>query len=261
MDTPDFVAATRAESQRFLDALQAADLSRPVPTCPDWNGHDLAWHLAYVQLFWGAVVERLIQDPAQEYDEPERPPDDQLLGLVRDASAGMVSALEQGSPDDRCWSWHPDGSSVGWVARRQAHEVLIHRIDAEQVAGLEVTAPNVELAADGVDEVLGVMFSGLPAWATFTPDGQALTLVATDADQRWTVEFGRFTGESPTSGHSYDDDDARLGDPRPTETTIAGSAWDLDRWLWGRGDDDVLHIEGDASLAARLRAVAAESTQ
>jgi uncharacterized protein (TIGR03083 family) len=261
MDTRGFTAAIRSQSERLHAALQVADLGRAVPTCPDWNGHDLAWHLAEVQLFWGAVVRQLMQDPATEYDEPARPDDDDLLDLVRDAGDELVAALDQRSPDDRCWSWHPDGETVGWVARRQAHEALIHRVDAELVAGVEVTVPDMELAADGIDEVLGVMFGGLPPWATFAPDGEALTVVSADADRRWTVEFGRFTGESPTSGRTYDEDDARLVDLRPTGTTISGSAWDLDRWLWGRGDASALRIIGDGSLAERLRAVATESTQ
>lgn len=261
MDTPAFVSAVRRESQRFHAALEAADLGRRVPTCSDWDGHDLAWHLVEVQLLWAAVVERLIEDPAQEYDEPERPPDDELADLAHAASTALVTALEHRSPDERCWTWHPDGETVGWVARRQAHEVLIHRVDAELVAGLDVTVPEVALAADGVDEVLSVMFGGLPDWATFTSDGEALTLVATDAGRRWTVEFGRFSGQSPNSGRSYDLDDARAVDARPTPTTISGPAWDLDRWLWGRSDEDALRIEGDVSLASRLRAIAAESTQ
>ena len=47
------------------------------------------------------------------------------------------------------------------MLRRQAHEALVHRVDAEQTAGLPVTDPGVALAADGVDEMLGVMVSGL----------------------------------------------------------------------------------------------------
>lgn len=261
MDTSDFTAAVRIESARFVAALQEADLTRTVPSCPDWDGHDLAWHLAEVQHFWGAIVARLIEDPAEEYEEPERPPDDELLALMRDASATLVAGLGERSPDDRCWTWHPDGETVGWVARRQAHEALIHRVDAELVAGTDVAAVDVGLAVDGVDEVVDVMLGGMPEWATFTPDGEAVTLVATDADTRWTIEFGRFTGESPSSGRSYDLDDARRADDRETETTISGTAWALDRWLWGRGEGRELEIEGEASLAERLRAVLAEATQ
>ena len=52
------------------------------------------------------------------------------------------------------WSWAND-QTAGFSYRRQAHEALIHRLDAE-LAGGERTAIDARLAADGVGEVLGV---------------------------------------------------------------------------------------------------------
>ena len=45
----DLLAAVRAESARFADALEATDPAAPVPTCPDWTAADLLWHLAQEQ--------------------------------------------------------------------------------------------------------------------------------------------------------------------------------------------------------------------
>ena len=47
--------------------------------------------------------------------------------------------------------------------------------------------PDVELdATDGVDEVLRVMYGGVPSWGTFTPDPSATVRVtATDSDDTW----------------------------------------------------------------------------
>jgi len=50
-----------------------------------------------------------------------------------------------------------DTRNLGFVRRRQAHEVLIHRLDAELTAGVDASAMDPRLSADGVDELLRVM--------------------------------------------------------------------------------------------------------
>ena len=54
------------------------------------------------------------------------------------------------------WMWNLDGRHAGYIARRQAHEALIHRIDAELTAGRR-TPVDAALGTDGIDEVLSVM--------------------------------------------------------------------------------------------------------
>jgi uncharacterized protein (TIGR03083 family) len=258
----DHVAMVASESARFRDALGDADLTAAVPSCPDWDGAALAWHLAEVQSFWATIVERLLDDP-EGVEQPPRLEGPELLDLVAEQSGRLVAALTRRSPTDGCWSWHAEGRSVAWVRRRQAHEALIHRVDAELLAGLPVAGVDAPLAADGVDEFVDSMFgSPLPDWARFSADGQAISLEAIDVDARWTLEFGRFAGTSPVSGTTYDEDDVR---PRPEPgavgATVRGTAWDLDRWLWGRGEESALDVSGEHGLVGRLRATAAASTQ
>ena len=50
-----------------------------------------------------------------------------------------------------------------FIRRRQAHEALIHRIDAELTAG-DRTPMDTDLSADGVDEALHFMDAGLRSW-------------------------------------------------------------------------------------------------
>ena len=79
----------------------------------------------------------------------------------------------------------------------------------------------------------------LPDWARFEPDGQAVILEATGIDARWSLEFGRLAGTSPVSGTTYDEEDARPRcQPGPVEATVRATAWDLDLWLWSRGNRD-----------------------
>jgi len=262
MHTIDYRAIVAAESARFADTLAGTALDAPVPSCPDWTAADLAWHLAEVQHFWSAIVAGLLDDP-DLVPVLAHPADAELVELQRSRASALVGAFERRSPDDACWSWDDDGHTVGWVLRRQTHEAIIHRVDAELTAGGEVTDAAPDVAADTVDELLTVMVDGVPDWGTFTPDGHTLDLHATDVDRRWRLTFGRFTGTSPNSGTTHDLDAAGLAavDADPADGEVAGNAWSLARWGWGRGDLGALSVTGDPRLADRLRTVIADGTQ
>lgn len=106
------------------------------------------------------------------------------------------------------------------------------------------------------------MVSGLPPWAVFTPDGSRVRLRATDATRDWVLAFGRFTGTSPKTGKTYDDECAELvADAGDVAATVSGTAWDLDLWLWGRASEGAVDLTGEQAVCERLRAVIVESTQ
>jgi uncharacterized protein (TIGR03083 family) len=257
--------AVADESDRFAGVLEDVPPTAAVPTCQGWTAADLLWHLTEVQDQWAQVVGTLTDDPGT-LEPVERPEQHAALQtLFADRSAALRSALADRAPDDGCWSWHEDGGTVGWVARRQAHEALLHRVDAELTAGVQVATPATDLAVDGVDEVLAVMLHGVPHWASFEPDGTAFAVHATDAARVWTLTLGRMLGTSPTSGRSYDLDAALLAtqDEGAEDVRIAGQAWDLDRWLWGRlpdGDGNV-EVAGADGHVERVRALLVDATQ
>lgn len=260
----DFLDHIRRESRRFADCLKDADPRAAVPSCPDWDASDLLWHLAEVQLFWAVIVrDRLSSPEASEAAKPERPSDySESLGLFDDANTQLTAALD-GAPDDTAvWTWSDD-HTAGFVRRRQAHEALIHRLDAEQTVG-QVTGIDSALGCDGVDEALRVMFGGLPAWATFTPDGATGRVRAADCDATWAVAFGRVTGTSPANGTTYDEDGLAVIDAEATVAgagTVQGDAGDLDAWLWGRVPAAALTVDGDRAAFERLQAVISEGIQ
>src|SRR4051794_21750831 len=148
------------ESSRFRTALRAATPGAVVPTCPDWDAADLAWHLAEVQSFWGQVVQQRCTDPAQlvgtELVRPQRY--DDLLELAGRSAQDLVAILRQAPPATPVWTWAEE-QTAGFVRRRQAHEALIHRVDAECTVG-DRTPLDPALATDGVDEALRIMFGG-----------------------------------------------------------------------------------------------------
>lgn len=255
----DFVSIVDTESTRFRDVLAETDLRSKVPSCPEWDAGDLLWHLTEVQHFWASIVGGLLEDRG-DVPELERPTDAELLDLFDEQSVRLIGALRSQPADAECWSWSTKGRSVGWVRRRQAHEALIHRADAELAAGL---APEADPAvgADGIDELLTNWYDpDLPEWATFVDDTDTVRL--TTRDRTWDLRFGRFIGTSPHTGTAYDNDDVMLvDDVAAPGLTITGPADKLDFWLWGRGDTDPLTLSGDGALAARLRDVIAGSTQ
>lgn len=257
----DFISSIRHESRMFHDLITDCDFNVAVPSCPDWTLADLAWHLTEVQNFWGEISENLLVDPG-EVQELSRPGNAGLAEAFATASRRLVVALSSHDPDARCWSWDENGQNVGWVRRRQAHEALIHRVDAELAAEARSEIDS-ELAGDGVAEILEVMLdsSSLPAWATFEPDGTTASLTVLDTGMGWWMRFGRFIGVEPEGGRTHDLPSIQLeGSGGAADAAISGSGADLDLWLWGRGSADDLIVSGDLSLADKLRATAADST-
>jgi uncharacterized protein (TIGR03083 family) len=258
----DFDRHLRSDSQRFREVMGSLAPDAPVPGCPGWDAAELLWHVTEVQMFWGLVVEHGLSDPEVAEGMKTGRPDSygDLLATFDSESARLLRALQAKADDVPAWTWSDDGT-VGFVRRRQAHEALIHRVDAEQAAGV---APDLvpELAADGVDELLTVFVGGIPGWAAFEPDGSRLQVDATDARRSWRLAFGRMRGTSPASGTDYDLPAVEVvSDVAAPDTLIAGTAADLDLWLWGRGTIEPLIVTGDPDLASRLRALVAEDTR
>jgi uncharacterized protein (TIGR03083 family) len=258
----DFTRHLRLNSERFREVMASVRPDAPVPSCPGWDAAELLWHLTEVQMFWGLIVEHGLSDPSRAEElKTARPGSYQdLLAMFDSASSRLSRVLEGGADDAPAWTWSDD-HTVGFIRRRQAHEALIHRVDAERAAGVpsEVTP---ELATDGIDELFTVFVGGIPGWAVFEPDGSRLQVDAIDARHTWHLAFGRMKGTSPTSGTDYDLPAAEVAvDAVPPDTLIAGTAPDLDLWLWGRGSIDPMIVTGDPDLADRLRSVAAEVTQ
>lgn len=259
-----YLVVIREQSERFLEALVGVPADAPVPSCDGWTAADLLWHLGEVQHFWARVA---AGEAGDDVVPPARPADDVALRrFVATAGTELLAALAARPADAPAWSWHPDGGTLAWVARRQAHEALVHRVDAELTAGLVVRPPGAEVAVDGVDEVLRVFVDGVPEWGAFTPDGVAVVMRATNAPGAWRLELGRFAGAHPVSGEAVGLDAAAVtrvseDDPRPGELLVVGRAWDLDRWLWGRGPVDALEVDGDPAVLARLRQLLRDATQ
>ncbi len=244
------------ESARFAEALSGTPPDAAVPSCPEWSADDLLWHLAEVQWFWGTIVRERLSEPSQtEEVRPGRPTDRSgLVAFYERVSQELGQALAAAPPDTAVWTWS-DEQTVGFVRRRQAHEALIHRLDAELVAASR-TPMDRDLSADGVDEVLRIMYGGAPPWGSFTADEAAtLRLEATDTGDSWFVTLGRFTGVDPDEGSHHDEPDLRVADTdagADAAATLSGDAADLDSWLWHRPTVGRVERLGDQLALSRF---------
>lgn len=251
----DYLQHLRSDSSRLRAVLAGCDPDARVPGCPEWTATDLLRHHAGVLEFWAMIVEQRPAGPPEDWQESEKPATYAgLLAFHEEQERRLLDTLDTADPAEAAWSWS-DEQTVGFTFRRQAHEALIHRLDAEQTAGM-VTPLDPELAADGVDEALDVMFGGTPPWGTFTGDDRYLRVDLTDRDHRVWVQLGRFVGTDP-DGTAHDLDDlTAVPDPGvEAAAVVAGNAADLDAWLWRRRGEDGLEVTGDRAVYDAFRRV------
>ncbi|MFI9274940.1 maleylpyruvate isomerase family mycothiol-dependent enzyme [Kitasatospora sp. NPDC052896] len=238
----DHRAAVATETARLAALAESADLTTPIPSCPDWTLADLVVHTGSVQRWFSVLLRQRVQErpTSREVDlklpaEPAGYPD-----WLRTAAAEAAEVFASVDPDAPMWAWGADQHARFWV-RRMLCETLVHRADAELALGRR---PEIDpaLARDGVDEFL----VNLPFAAFFAPGTAKLR--GTDR----TIRFSRTDGEGDWL--------VRLGpdgfglDPKggPADATVRGAAADLLLLLYGRLDRTSEHFEllGDEELLA-----------
>lgn len=258
--------AITMESARIRDVLGRVEPDALVPTCPEWNADDLLFHLFEEQVFWREVFTRRVRQDADaaEIEPPEEPETrGELFALAEAATAALVEELERHEPHERAWSWASD-QSAGFIARRQAHDAVIHRIDAE-VASTPASGSSpvqVDLAEDGVDEVLRVYLGNVPEGVTATPRrASGVRIVATDTGATWMVAIAHLGGTG-VDGTEYDEtslfvaqDDTPDGRDNPVGV-FSATAEDLYRWLWRRPTLTQPKRGGDVVTVAEFERVA-----
>jgi uncharacterized protein (TIGR03083 family) len=215
-----YLDALAAQSALFAEALAGADVQQRVPTCPDWTLYQLVEHLGQVHRWATAVVTRPATAPPDrsELNATAAPQDaDELASWLRDGAGALVDAMRAADPQTPVWSWSGD-HSVGFWARRMAHETAVHRADAELALGREFTL-EADLAADAISEWLG--FLSLPQAVEHRPElaelrgeGQILHLHSTDPGLgeagEWIV---RRTPSGPVWEHGHTKGDVAVRGP------------------------------------------------
>jgi uncharacterized protein (TIGR03083 family) len=186
-------AEIEASTETLASLVHGADLTRPVPTCPDWTLRQLATHVGRAHRWAGEIVSTRSAEfiPFRQVPDGRIPDDPALHASWLRAGAALLVAAVQEADGDPVWTF-TGLRPAGYWARRMAHETAVHRADAEITAGRE---PRIEpdIAADGIDEWLSLM-SGQPGAdpdprASALPDGGVLHVHATDEGLDGTGEW------------------------------------------------------------------------
>jgi uncharacterized protein (TIGR03083 family) len=246
--TKDFwLAALRADGPALRDAVAEAGPDAPVPPCPDWTVADLVEHLTSLLRWVRQVVPRgVVTRPDDRVVPTPRPQWAEAFEGLRRELTGTIETLDALDPEFPAWTWPAQAKKAGFWHRRMAHEISVHRWDAEAAAG-RATAIETKLAADGVTEILDTW---LPAGRRKErSDLQGVVhLTATDASYQWFVRLRGAGVALLDIGTFFDTDDHH---PR---AEARGTASDLQLALMGRRPLDVLTVSGDRRLIAALHA-------
>ena len=232
MEVAQHVAEVERHGELLGEAAQRAGLVAEVPTCPGWTVRDLLAHQGMVHR-WAASYVR--QGPAARAGGRRpalaRAPESGVLEWYVEGHRALVAVLRAAPPDLECWTFLPAPSPLAFWARRQAHETAIHRADAEAATG-RVPTYDVELAADGIDELLAGFFAR-PDRELVADPPRSLRVDPTDVARSWHVALGPAGLRLTVDGRQ----DADL--------VLSGGVSDLYLLLWNRRPAGAPRLEGD----------------
>lgn len=239
MDITTHIDVVEQEGQRFAAASRAAGLDATVPSCPGWDVRELVRHLSEIHLWAAAQVTRRatkmwpdgLDDIAAWWPDLAEfwPDDDRLVDFYLATNENLVTSLREADPDVEARTFLPAPSPLAMWARRQAHELTIHRVDAEE-AGRSGSVIDADVASDGIDELL-MAFAPRPG-SVDVDRTSTVAVRANDTHQQWHITI------------SPDGFDTSRADA-PADAVVDGTAADLYVALWNRGDDSAIRVAGD----------------
>jgi uncharacterized protein (TIGR03083 family) len=240
VDYDAYARTIREETDRFADAAEEAGLDASVPSCPAWTVADLAQHIGNVQRTWTQhVAARSTEPPDFSFLGAPAPDGDERFEWVRRGGHALADALAATPETTPMWVFAGPGTVRFW-ARRQAHEITVHRCDAELAAG-RLGSIDADVAADGVNEyfeLLGLM----PAAQAAKGAGETIHFHCTDREVEWLAVI---TEDGIVLRPEHAKGDVALRGP--ANAVLLG--------VWNRieFDNPELEVFGDAQLLERWR--------
>jgi uncharacterized protein (TIGR03083 family) len=242
MDPASYLSSLASDGASLADAADG-HWERRVRGCPEWNMAQLVVHMGGVHA-WACKAVAAGGEPVGPRGSASAPEDPvELLGWYRDGLAALVTALSV-DPGQPAWTFRAGGGdNVGWWRRRQALETAMHRWDAQDAAGADAQPIAAELAADGVDELLGFL-PGILSARPVAALSSTLHLHTTDTPGEWLLDFAA-EGLATRREHAKAD------------TAVRGPASGLYLWLWNRQTAEAAGLEvfGRAEVAEAWRHV------
>ncbi|AKK25782.1 maleylpyruvate isomerase family mycothiol-dependent enzyme [Mycobacterium sp. EPa45] len=206
----DFATALIAENAAFADLLRDADLSIPVPTCPEWTLEQLMRHVGRGDRWCGQIV----AEQSMDFIDPRtveggKPPAgrDNEIAWLQAGPRQLIDAVAATGADTLVWTFLGPRPAAWWI-RRRLHEIVVHRADAAIALGVDYTV-DPALAADAITEWLERVEiqadeEGPAGGDRPVGDGLSIHLHATDSGLggagEWTI-LGRPDGIAVEQGH------------------------------------------------------------
>jgi uncharacterized protein (TIGR03083 family) len=229
VETEDYIVTLRRDGARLAEA--AADLTLPVPSCPEWTVADLVWHVGRVHDFWRQMASGGNPDTRVE---PERPANAELVKWFAEGVEATAEVLAGLDPKTPAWTWS-EQRDVGFIQRRMAQETAVHTWDALAAAGRDEPVERA-LAVDGIDELLTFMLPATP------PKGLgSVHLHTTDGPGEWLIVAGE-DGWRITREHAKGD------------VAVRATASELLLLLWRRKGPEVAQVFGDEEVLSHFLA-------
>jgi uncharacterized protein (TIGR03083 family) len=242
MELAQYQSRISEEAGLLRAAVVTAGAGAAVPDCPGWSALRLIQHMC--QVFDMVIALLRAADPQTPPPKAEAAPADfdaALAGFDERLST-MLDLLASTDPATPVWNFSPIAPrTAAFWSRRQAHELTIHRLDAQAAAGIAEAPVDPDFAADGIDEVLTWWIHRRSGeWAESQLRGTVVYLPA-DAGRAWTVRLvpGQLPHTTPEAV------------PEP-DGSVAGPADALYRAAWGRSSR--VMTTGDKTLIEATRA-------
>lgn len=225
-----YVDALEEEAERLAD-IAASGLHTAVRTCPGWDLEALVVHLAGTYRRYAAQM--VAPDPLVQLELS--PPEGLApLNYLEASLIAVLDALRDRVSEDPCWNFIGEDETVGFVARRLAHETAIHRVDAELTRGL-AHGIDVELAADGLDERIDILLRHALTPVAPHSLGGTVCLICSDTPVAWMIDSNRGAVKF------------RFG-RGPADAAVVGTASDIFCFSWNRPTVRPLQITGDKAV-------------
>jgi len=232
----DHIVTLRTEGSRLSVAARTAGLDAPVEHCPGWTIGRLLGHTGKVlQRTAVCVTDGLLSAPADDRFG-SLPRDEALFDAFDEILATLCKTFSECDPNGPSWNFSDENFVNSFWMRRMAHEIEIHRWDAQNAADISIDAFDDTSAVDGIDELLTVLMPILSA--VKNPElSSSFHLHCTDAPGEWLTTF--VNGEPVT-----------IREHAKGDLAVRGPASGLYAWAWNRGSilANALDTAGDDLL-------------
>ncbi len=207
---------------RFAALADDCTGDEDVPSCPGWKTRDLVIHLGSIHR-WAAAT---LLSGSRNVEVPTPVVKGNLGDWYAGCAAALLTAIDAVDPAEPIPNFARVNETASFWARRQLHETTIHAVDLAQAVGhfeqnWKVVA---DVAADGVEEVLGTFFPRMTARGIKPDVRSRIRFDATDRYDSWIITPSTSDFSPPLLVHGSGDADG----------SVRGTTIELYLALWGR---------------------------